>query len=110
LARHEVAVAGAQAGRVGRPQHHIEPAAVSYIHIHAPAVAYFAAVNACPTCERPRRMLGAHAEWYGTTWTCVGCGDRWQDGERLERPFCQGWRRQNIEHARRRLAAIGVQA
>lgn len=80
------------------------------VHIHAPAVTSFAAVNDCPTCERPRRMLGEHAEWYGTTWTCTGCGDRWQDGEMLERPFSPGWRRHNIERARARLATIGVQA
>jgi hypothetical protein len=80
------------------------------VHIHAPPVTYFAAVNDCPTCGRPRRMLGAFAEWYGTTWTCAGCGDEWQDGERLERPFVRGWRQANVRRARERLAALGVQA
>ncbi len=70
----------------------------------------FCAVNECPTCERPRRMLGQYQEWYGTTWTCAGCGDRWQDGECLGRPFMPGWRQQSIERARRVLASIGVQA
>jgi hypothetical protein len=68
------------------------------------------AVNDCPTCERPRRMLAQFQEWYGTTWTCAGCGDRWMDGERGERPFAPGWRRQSIERARKVLASIGVQA
>jgi hypothetical protein len=68
------------------------------------------AVNWCPTCERPRRMLAQFQEWYGTHWTCAGCGDSWQEGERLERPFCPGWRRQSIERARKVLATIGVQA
>ena len=70
----------------------------------------FCSVNQCPTCERPRRMLGQFQEWYGTTWTCAGCGDSWQDGERMERPFCPGWRRKSIEYARKVLASIGVQA
>ena len=42
--------------------------------------------------------------------TVAGCGDMWQDGERLERPFCPGWRSKNIQHAREMLAFIGVQA
>jgi hypothetical protein len=83
---------------------------VSYIHIHSPAIERFAAVNECPTCERPRRMLGEHAEWYGTTWTCAGCGDQWHDGERGERPFSPGWRQQRIRRARGHLAHLGVPA
>ena len=80
------------------------------LHIHAPPVETFCAVNACPTCERPRRMLGEFAEWYGTTWTCAGCGDSWQDGERGERPFAPGWRKRSIERACKKLSAIGVPA
>jgi hypothetical protein len=55
-------------------------------------------------------MLAQFQEWYGTTWTCAGCGDSWQDVERLERPFKPGWRRESIERARRVLASIGVPA
>lgn len=83
---------------------------MSGIHIHAPACTLSCHVNHCPTCDRPRRMLGSFAEWYGITLTCTGCGDMWSDGYRHERPFAPGWRRQNIEHARRKLATIGVQA
>jgi hypothetical protein len=83
---------------------------VTYIHVNRPRLKHFAAVNDCPTCERPRRMLGSHADWYWTTWTCAGCGDQWQDGERLERPFSLGWRRESIERALGLLASIGVQA
>lgn len=64
----------------------------------------------CPTCERDRRMFGAFQEWYGWDVTCAGCGDRWSDGEMHDRPFAPGWRRKNIEYARRELAKIGVQA
>ncbi len=80
------------------------------LHIHVPKGQDFAAVNHCPVCARPRRMLGHFVEWYGTTWTCAGCGDSWQDGERLERPFAPGWRQQTVRQARERLAALGVQA
>lgn len=83
---------------------------MTYMHIHAPAGTYSAAVIDCPTCERPRRMLAWFVEWYGTTLTCAGCGDQWSDGEMLERPFAPGWRRKSIEHARAKLATIGVQA
>ena len=83
---------------------------MTYVHIHAPAGEYFAQVNQCPTCERPRRMLGWFVEWYGTRWTCAGCGDSWADGERTERPFAPMWRRKSIEYARSKLAQLGVQA
>ena len=64
----------------------------------------------CPTCDRPRRMLAQFQEWYGWSLTCAGCGEQWQDGEMLERPFAPGWRRENREFARKRLGAIGIQA
>ena len=44
-------------------------------------------------------MLGWLAPWYGWTLTCLGCGDRWLDGERLERPFMRGWRQEAIRRA-----------
>ena len=80
------------------------------LHVHSPETEGFCAVNYCPTCERMRRMYGFHVEWYGTTWTCAGCGEQWADGEQLERPFSRGWRRRSVEWARDRLASIGVQA
>lgn len=80
------------------------------IHVYAPAGEHFVGVNHCPTCQRMRRMHGWYVEWYGTTWTCAGCGDQWSDGERLPRPFARGWRQRNIKHARRELAKIGVPA
>lgn len=82
-----------------------------YIHINYARYSHvFCGVNDCPTCNRPRRMLAQFQEWYGTTWTCAGCGDRWMDGERGERPFCPGWRKQSIEYARAELQKIGIQA
>ena len=58
-------------------------------------------IRFCPTEQAERRMVGASAAWYGTTWTCLGCGDRWQDGERGSRPFARGWRQRSIEQASR---------
>ena len=60
--------------------------------------------------KRDRRMLGQFQEWYGTTWTCAGCGERWTDGEQHERPFVPGWRAEHIRHARAQLAQIGIAA
>jgi predicted RNA-binding Zn-ribbon protein involved in translation (DUF1610 family) len=57
----------------------------------------------CPTCERRRRMWMENCAWYGPHWTCLSCGDSWQDGERLMRPFARGWRQQSIAAARRRM-------
>lgn len=64
----------------------------------------------CPTCARQRRAIANFQEWYGWDVTCAGCGDSWQDGHMLERPFMPGWRRKNIEQARAELAAIGIPA
>ena len=46
----------------------------------------------CFNCKQPRRCLATFQEWYGWTITCLTCGDRWQDGEILPRPFARGWR------------------
>jgi len=56
-------------------------------------------IRDCPTENAPRRMVGSFAAYYGWTITCLGCGDRWQDGERGERPFARGWRQRSIAHA-----------
>lgn len=80
------------------------------IHINRPQTRHFVALNHCPTCERDRRMLGSFAEWYGTTWTCAGCGDQWSEGERHDRPFYRYWRRDNIRRARKTIESIGLKA
>jgi hypothetical protein len=56
-------------------------------------------IRHCPTENAQRRMVGGFAPWYGWTVYCLGCGDRWQDGERGERPFARGWRSDAIRHA-----------
>ena len=83
-------------------------------HIHISFAHYTKTVcqlNRCPICERDRRMLGQFQEWYGMTWTCLGCGEQWTDGEHRGRPRLEpGWRQESIRHARRALEAIGAQA
>ena len=54
----------------------------------------------CPTEGRKRRFYATFAHWYGWSFVCLGCGDRWQDGERGERPFVRGWRAEAIRHAK----------
>lgn len=58
-------------------------------------------ITYCPTCEKRRRFSAFDAPWYGPTWTCCGCGDQWGDGEMLPRPFVRGWRKKNIERAKK---------
>lgn len=70
----------------------------------------YCAVNYCPTCKRLRRMACKFQEWYGAAVTCAGCGEQWTDGEMLDRPFAPGWRKKNIEQARKQLAGIGINA
>lgn len=82
---------------------------MTHIHIYGPPSEPCVIVADCPTCERTRRMLAQIYEWHGPTVTCCGCGEEWQDGEMVTRPFAPGWRRANIEHARKVLARIGVQ-
>jgi ribosomal protein S27AE len=84
------------------------------LHVHAPAAdAFRRQRRRCPTCQARRTFTATHQAWYGWLLTCLGCGDRWQDGERLPRPFARGWRQQEIAAARKRaraLAAAGLPA
>lgn len=70
------------------------------IHINSPATIAIRRIMRCPTCERRRRFAAWDALWYGPTWACLGCGDRFGDGERLERPFARGWRQESKQRAR----------
>lgn len=55
----------------------------------------------CPTCGSAQRMAGFLQLWYGQTLTCLGCGDRWTDGEMHPRPFKPRWRAENKTAAQR---------
>ena len=68
----------------------------AYVILCRPAEFLFRRETNCPTCESNQRFAGRDAAWYGTTWTCCGCGDSWTDGERHERPFERGWRKKSI--------------
>ena len=60
-------------------------------------------VQFCPTENKRRRFYGSTSSlWYAAEWTCLGCGDRWSDGERGSRPFMRGWRKEAIARARER--------
>ena len=62
-------------------------------------------VMLCPTCKRRRRFVCTLYEWYGWMVTCCGCGDSWEDGERLPRPFKPRWRSEAIAKAKKQWAA-----
>ena len=65
-------------------------------------------IRLCPTENRRRRFYVRSQVWYGAEWTCLGCGDRWADGERGYRPFERGWRVKAIADAKRRWAGVTV--
>jgi hypothetical protein len=53
----------------------------------------------CPTCGRSRRLTALRYPWYGWRVTCLRCGDAWEDGERMERPFRRAWRKAAVRSA-----------
>ena len=72
-----------------------------WLHVCVPRSVTIRTVRQCPTCQQRRRMVGSATVWYNTIWTCCGCGDKWEDGERLPRPFTRGWRAESAERASR---------
>ena len=55
----------------------------------------------CFNCKVRRRCLARFQDWYGWTITCLTCGDSWQDGEMIERPFQRGWRKEAVARAKK---------
>ena len=75
------------------------------IHINWVRGFYYRRVMFCPTCDRRRRFVCHFEAWYGVDVTCLGCGDRWSDGEMAERPFQRGWRQESVKRAREQWAS-----
>lgn len=81
---------------------------VTAIHIHSPPIVNHKTLRRkCPVCQRRTTMFGWAQRWYGWHLTCLSCGDSWQDGERLPRPFCPRWRQESIRRAKRLRARLG---
>lgn len=73
-----------------------------YIHIYAPAPTESCIRYChCPICKRKRWFLHYFYEWHGSDDICLGCGDRWSDGELGERGRGRYWRRDAIASAKR---------
>jgi hypothetical protein len=53
-------------------------------------------IGVCPVEKKRRRIYGYFQHWYGWQWYCLGCGDRWADGELGSRPFARGWRAEAV--------------
>jgi ribosomal protein L37AE/L43A len=62
----------------------------------------------CPTCKKDTLKLCQYFEWYGPSVVCLECGERWEGGERLPRPFAPKWREKSVERARNRMAALDL--
>lgn len=62
-------------------------------------------IRLCPTEGKRRRMYGSFQFWYGWHVTCLGCGDSWEDGEQLPRPFKRAWRKDAVKRAKAQWAA-----
>ena len=59
----------------------------------------------CETEKKYRPFYVYEQAWYGSTLHCTGCGDSWQDGYRMARPFYRYWRKDAIAKARQQYAA-----
>jgi len=73
------------------------------LHICAPSsVGVRLSRKYCPTCDKDRFFVIAHYEWYGSDLTCLRCGEQFDTEEgQKPRPFCPGWRKQNIKSAKK---------
>ena len=74
------------------------------VHICRPPITWLRRVAVCPVCHIRGRIVGMSQEWYDTQWTCCNCGDAWEGGELLPRPFARGWRAAAKARARQRWA------
>ena len=85
---------------------------MSNVHIYAPPVVKVeVSAMKCPFCGCYANILVECWEWHDAQATCLMCGDAWSDGERMERPFCPGWRNARIEQAkmrREKYKAVGL--
>lgn len=62
----------------------------------------------CWTCQGRRTCMTRFQEWYGWRGTCLACGERWEDGQQLERPFMPRWRQKSIAEARTAGVRLGL--
>ena len=69
---------------------------------HGPTGIHRRRVYKCWTCERRTpHVIKWDGAYYGTTQYCIVCLDGWQDGERMERPFRRGWKKDRAAYIRR---------
>lgn len=72
-----------------------------YIHAPPPVHRYKTRV-VCGNCRHRRTFVVFVYEWYGPYATCLGCGEKYCNEGRMERPFERGWRARSIAEAKRR--------
>jgi hypothetical protein len=67
-------------------------------------------IRFCPTEGKRRRAYERFQHYYGWESYCLGCGDRWQDGEMGSRPFMRGWRKEAIARHKANWDRVTVKA
>lgn len=72
--------------------------------ICSPSTWSYRAILKCPVCKRRRRHIVTLEGYYGSTIGCLGCGDRWMDGELCPRPWRPGWREESRAQLRHKWA------
>lgn len=71
------------------------------LHVCVSPVWAYRATLLCETCGCNRRFLIELHAWWGTTKTCLTCGDTWDfEYGRLRRPFKSGWRKEAVARAK----------
>lgn len=72
------------------------------IHIYQPVLAEAIIIRRhCNDCKKRSPFISFFYEWHGWHQTCLRCGRQVDDGEQLAAPFTRGWRKRNIEEAKR---------
>ena len=59
--------------------------------------------DGCIGCKgrRSPHIVEDQNNWVGWWMTCLRCGEQWAGDEWMPRPFQRGWRKKNIENAKR---------
>ena len=82
---------------------------MSTVHVYAPAAEQAKLQNVeCNTCGPDATFYSRFYEWHGWGHVCLRCGERFEGGYQLDRPFYSQWREDSIRSARADAAYRGI--